>query len=195
MVSAPPPRSALLAGWPPTVCILSIAVMTLLYNTTKYDYHIWYAHHTCLQGSGHNSYKGHVNDSGEFWRVLGHPHVRHCWKHNIVDTFTHHICANGHGGAIGPSFPYKRRVWRWHSPQCNIIVLSLVYCWLYSLYTLHNAQHLSTRWALDLVGCATVGTTGQGASRNSILDADWFALGTKILQADGQFQCPGHLHG
>ena len=99
-------------------------------------------HCTCPQGSGRNSYQALCIESGEFWRVLGRSHVRRHWKRDIVDTFTHHICTNGHSGTIGPSFPYIRRVWRWHSPQCNIIVLSLVYCWLYSLYTLHNAQHL-----------------------------------------------------
>ena len=133
--------------------------MTLLYIMTTYDYHIRYVHCTCLQGSGHNSYQASCIESGEFWRVLGRPCVRHHWKCDIVDTFTHHICANRHGGTIGPSFPYIRRVWRRHSPQCNIIVLSLIYCWLYSLYTLPNAQHLFTRWALDLVCCTLCCTT------------------------------------
>ena len=39
------------------VCILSIAVMTLLYIMATYDYHIRYVHHACLQGSGCNSYQ------------------------------------------------------------------------------------------------------------------------------------------
>ena len=59
------------------VCILSIAVTTLLYITATYDYHIRYVHCACPQGSGRNSYQTLCIKSGEFWRVLGHPHVRH----------------------------------------------------------------------------------------------------------------------
>ena len=51
--------------------ILSIAVTTLLYimTSTITISSMYIAHvHT---GIGCNSYQGHVNDSGEFWRVLG----------------------------------------------------------------------------------------------------------------------------
>ena len=48
------------------VRILSIAVTTLLYITismiTIFSMYITHVH----LGSGHNSYQGHVNDSGEF---------------------------------------------------------------------------------------------------------------------------------
>ena len=48
------------------ICILSIAVTTLLYITismiTIFSMYIVHVH----LGSGHNSYQGHVNDSGEF---------------------------------------------------------------------------------------------------------------------------------
>ena len=37
-------------------------------------------------------------------------HIRRHWKHDIVDTFTHHFCAIGHGGTIGTSFPINRGV-------------------------------------------------------------------------------------
>ena len=58
------------------VCILSIAVVTLLYITiSMIAIFSMYIAHVCL-GSGHNSYQGHVNDSGEFWRVLGCTHIR-----------------------------------------------------------------------------------------------------------------------
>ena len=126
---------------------------------------------THLHGSGCNSYQGHVNDSGEFWRVLGHPCVRCHWKCDIVDTFTHHFCANGHGGTIGPSFPYIRRVWRRHSPQCNIIVLSLVYCWLY--FALHSTQRSTplTKVSLDLVCCALCCATGYGPCQRDLVSA------------------------
>ena len=136
------------------ICILSIAVTTLLYITTKYDYHIWYVHRTCLQGSGCNSYQGHVNDSGEFWRVLGCPCVRYHWKCDIVDTFTHHFCANGHGWVIGTSQTYIRKsVKMTPSPVQYICAFHhLLLAILRS--TLYNAQHLYQRWALDLVCCA-----------------------------------------
>ena len=50
--------------------------MTLLYITVSMiTIFSMYITHVCL-GSGHNSYQGHVNDSGEFWRVLGCTHIR-----------------------------------------------------------------------------------------------------------------------
>ena len=58
------------------ICILSIAVTTLLYIMTKYDYHIWYVHRACPYSSGRNSYQALCIKSGEFWRALGSPHVR-----------------------------------------------------------------------------------------------------------------------
>ena len=50
--------------------ILSIAVTTLLYIMTSIiTISSMYIVHVC-KGIGCNSYQGHVNDSGEFWRVL-----------------------------------------------------------------------------------------------------------------------------
>ena len=58
------------------VCILSIAVVTLLYiMISMITIFSMYIAHVRL-GSGRNSYQGHVNDSGEFWRVLGCIHIR-----------------------------------------------------------------------------------------------------------------------
>ena len=53
------------------VGILSIAVTTLQYITISMItiFSMYIAH--VRSGSGRNSYQGHVNDSGEFWRVLG----------------------------------------------------------------------------------------------------------------------------
>ena len=136
--------------------------MTLLYITATYDYHIGYVHCACLQGSGCNSYQAMCIESGEFWRVLGRSHVRHQWKHNIVDTFTHHICTNGHGGTIGTGFPYIRWVDRRTLAPVQYIVLSSLLHWQLLLYSLNQALNLSTRWALDLVCCALHCTTGYG---------------------------------
>ena len=58
------------------VGILSIAVTTLQYITiSMITIFSMYIAHVRL-GSGRNSYQGHVNDSGEFWRVLGCTHIR-----------------------------------------------------------------------------------------------------------------------
>ena len=58
------------------VGILSIAVTTLLYITiSMITIFSMYIVHVRL-GSGRNSYQGHVNDSGEFWRVLGCTRIR-----------------------------------------------------------------------------------------------------------------------
>ena len=48
-----------------------MAVMTLLYIMKSMVFSMYSTH--ILDGSGHNSYQGHMNDSEEFWRVLGHP--------------------------------------------------------------------------------------------------------------------------
>ena len=58
------------------VGILSIAVMTLQYITISMItiFSMYIAH--VRFGSGRNSYQGHVNDSGEFWRVLGCTRIR-----------------------------------------------------------------------------------------------------------------------
>ena len=59
------------------VGILSIAVTTLQYITiSMITIFSMYIAHVC-SGSGCNSYQGHVNDSGEFWRVLGCTRIRH----------------------------------------------------------------------------------------------------------------------
>ena len=59
------------------VGILSIAVTTLQYITISMItiFSMYIAH--VRSGSGRNSYQGHVNDSGEFWRVLGCTRIRH----------------------------------------------------------------------------------------------------------------------
>ena len=58
------------------VGILSIAVTTLQYITiSMITIFSMYIAHVRL-GSGCNSYQGHVNDSGEFWRVLGCTRIR-----------------------------------------------------------------------------------------------------------------------
>ena len=58
------------------VGILSIAVTTLQYITiSMITIFSMYIAHVRL-GSGRNSYQGHVNDSGEFWRVLGCTRIR-----------------------------------------------------------------------------------------------------------------------
>ena len=111
------------------VCILSIAVTTLLYITismiTIFSMYIMHVH----LGSGCNSYQGHVNDSGEFWRVLGCTCIRCHWKCDILDTFTHHFCANRHGWIIGTSFPYIRKSERWHSSPVQYTCISSHLSW------------------------------------------------------------------
>ena len=58
------------------VGILSIAVTTLQYITiSMITISSMYIAHV-RKGSGRNSYQGHVNDSGEFWRVLGCTRIR-----------------------------------------------------------------------------------------------------------------------
>ena len=147
------------------VCILSIAVMTLLYITISMTtIFSMYIVHVCL-GSGHNSYQGHVYDSGEFWRVLGCPCVRHHWKHNIVDTFTQHFCANGHGWTIGTSFPYIRKSERWHSSPVQYIAFPLVLVGYTLLYKLYYHSNLSTRWETSLHCCALCCVTDQGCGK------------------------------
>jgi len=46
---------------------------------------------------------------GSFSQVRHQKTIRRQWKRDIVDTSTHHFCANGHGGAIGTRFP---TIWR-----------------------------------------------------------------------------------
>ena len=113
------------------VGILSIAVTTLQYITiSMITIFSMYIAHVRL-GSGHNSYQGHVNDSGEFWRVLGCTRIRCHWKRNIVDTFTHHFCANGHGWTIGTGFPYIRTSKRQYSTPVQYTCISSCLSWLY----------------------------------------------------------------
>ena len=124
------------------VCILSIAVTTLLYITismiTIFSMYIMHVH----LGSGCNSYQGHVNDSGEFWRVLGCTCIRCHWKCDILDTFTHHFCANRHGWIIGTSFPYIRKIERRHSsPVQYTCISSRLSWWLPSLPELWCVCH------------------------------------------------------
>ena len=117
------------------ICILSIAVITLLYITismiTIFSMYIVHVH----LGSGHNSYQGHVYNSGEFWRVLGCPHARCHWKHNIVDTFTHHFCTSRHGWT---SFLYIRESERQHSSSVQYIAFPLILVGTTSLYKLYH---------------------------------------------------------
>ena len=113
------------------VCILSIAVMTLLYIMISMTaIFSMYIVHVCL-GSGHNSYQGHVYDSGEFWRVLGCPCVRHHWKHNIVDTFTQHFCANGHWVDHRDQLPIYKEEWKMTLFPSAIHCISSCLSWLY----------------------------------------------------------------
>ena len=107
---------------------------------TTYDYHIRYVHRACLEGSGRNSYQASCIESGEFWRVLGRPRVRRQWKRDIVDTFTHHFCANGHGGTIGTGFPYIRRVDRRTLAPVQYIVPSSLLHWQSLLYSLQPSS-------------------------------------------------------
>ena len=117
-----------------------------------------YIVHVCL-GSGCNSYQGHVNDSGEFWRVLGCTRIRHHWKRDIVDTFTHNFCANRHGWIIGTSFPYIRKSERRHSSPVQYTCISSHLSWLY--FTLQALLPLKpfTRWETSLLCCALCCTT------------------------------------
>src|ERR1700744_5184907 len=57
-------------------------------------------HLSCMCAEPYDSYGGVQS---------GYSIRRHC-KHDIVDTFTHHFCAYGHGGVIGTSFTYIREV-------------------------------------------------------------------------------------
>ena len=136
------------------VCILSIAVMTLLYITiSMITIFSMYIMHVCL-GSGCNSYQGHVNDSGEFWRVLGCTRIRCHWKCDIVDTFTHHFCANGHGWIIGTSFPYIRKSERRHSSPVQYTCISSCLSWLYFALQALLPLKPFTRWETSLLCCA-----------------------------------------
>ena len=90
-----------------------------------------------------------------FWRVLGCTYIRCHWKHDIVDTFTHHFCANGHGWIIGTSFPYIRKSERRHSSPVQYTCISSRLSWLY--FTLQALLQLEpfTRWETSLLCCAT----------------------------------------
>ncbi len=79
-------------------------------------------------------------------------HIRCHWKCDIVDTFTHHFYANGHGWTMGTSFPYIRRVKRQHSPQCKYIAFCLIYCPLHLLYSLHSTL-LNTFYKVSIPAC------------------------------------------
>src|ERR1700744_2991644 len=57
-------------------------------------------HLSCMCAEPYDSYGGVQS---------GYSIRRHC-KRDIVDTFTHHFCAYGHGGVIGTSFTYIREV-------------------------------------------------------------------------------------
>ena len=144
------------------ICILSIAVTTLLYiKISVIVIFSMYIVHVCL-GSGRNSYQGHVNDSGEFWRVLGCTRIRCHWKRNIVDTFTHHVCTIRHGWIIGTSFPYIRKSERRHSSPVQCTCISSHLSWLY--FTLQALLPLKpfTRWETCLLCCMSRCTTGYG---------------------------------
>ena len=110
-------------------------------------------------GSGCNSYQGHVNDSGEFWRVLGCTHIRHHWKRNIVDTFTHHFCTNRHGWTIGTSFPYIRKSERQHSSPVQYTCISSCLSWLYFALQALLPLKPFTRWETSLLCCTLCCTT------------------------------------
>ena len=57
-----------------------------------------------------------------------------------MDTFTHHICANGHGGTIGTGFPYIRRVDRRTLAPVQYIVLSSLLRWQSLLYSIQPSS-------------------------------------------------------
>ena len=57
-----------------------------------------------------------------------------------MDTFTHHFCANGHGGTIGTGFPYIRRVDRRTLAPVQYIVLSSLLRWQSLLYSLQPSS-------------------------------------------------------
>ena len=104
-------------------------------------------HLSCMCAEPYDSYGG----------VQSGYSIRRHWKRNIVDTFTHHFCAIGHGGVIGTSFTYIREVeytgvlqtlilttlYAWHSSpsQLNLLRWDLTSCMLH--YMLHNRL-----WAL-----------------------------------------------
>ena len=62
-----------------------------------------------------------------------------------MDTSTHHICANRHGGTIGTSFPYIRQVDRRTLAPVQYIVLSSLLRWQSLLYSLNQALNLYTK--------------------------------------------------
>ena len=128
------------------VGILSIAVTTLQYITISMItiFSMYIAH--VREGSGHNSYQDHVNDSGEFWRVLGCTCIRRHWKCDIVDTFTHHFCANRHGWTIGTSFPYIRTSKRQYSTPVQYTCISSCLSWLHFALQALLSLKPYTRW-------------------------------------------------
>ena len=131
--------------------ILSIAVTTLQYITISMItiFSMYIAH--VRKGSGRNSYQGHVNDSGEFWRVLGCTRIRRHWKRDIVDTLTHQFCANGHGWTIGTGFPYIRMSKRQYSTPVQYTCISSCLSWLhFALQTLSLLKPY-TRWEITCI--------------------------------------------
>ena len=118
-------------------------------------------------GSGRNSYQGHVHDSQEFSRVLGCPCVRCHWKCNIVDTFTHHFCANRHGWTIGTSFPYIRKSERWYSSPVQYIAFPLILVGSTLLYKLYYQLKPFTRWQTGLL-CYSLCCTTVWPSQESL---------------------------
>ena len=92
-----------------------------------------------------------MNDSGEFWRVLGCTRIRCHWKRDIVDTFTHHFCANGHGWTIGTSFPYIRTSKRQYSAPVQYTCISSCLSWLYFALQALSLLKPYTRWEITCI--------------------------------------------
>ena len=92
-----------------------------------------------------------MNDSGEFWRVLGCTRIRRHWKRDIVDTFTHHFCTNRHGWTIGTSFPYIRTSKRQYSTPVQYTCISSCLSWLYFALQALLLLKPYTRWEITCI--------------------------------------------
>ena len=92
-----------------------------------------------------------MNDSGEFWRVLGCTCIRRHWKRDIVDTFTHHFCTNGHGWTIGTGFPYIRTSKRQYSTPVQYTCISSCLSWLYFALQALLPLKPYTRWEITCI--------------------------------------------
>ena len=67
---------------------------------------------------------------------------------------------------------------RRHSPQCNIIVLCLVYCWLYLRSTLYST--LFTFYKVSVIACFAAPSAAQHSGLSS-LGNNWIASGQLLV--------------